>query len=215
MNHPLQILIVDDHPLFRQGLKNTLSEYIFIREIHEASSGKEALALFEKLNVDIVFLDIHMPEMNGIECAKKLLSKNKEVKIIAITSFEDKWHIEQMLDIGAKAYLLKSVTKPEIELSIQAVVSGKMFFSPELVGKMLHRSVEFMRREPGIELADLHEREKAIVKLIYEEYSSQEIAEKLYLSENTVKTYRKSLLSKTGSKNVVGLMKYALKHGWF
>ncbi|MBK9401187.1 MAG: response regulator transcription factor [Bacteroidetes bacterium] len=215
MKNPINLLIADDHPLFRQGLKTALSDCSFINEIYEANNGQEVLQLCDVKAIDLVLLDIHMPVLNGIECATQLLQKKPDIKIIAITSFEDKWHIELMLDIGAKGYLLKSVTKPELELSISSVMDGKMFFSPELVGKMLYRSAEFMHKEPGLDISELHEREKVIIKLIYEEYSSQEIADKLNISENTVKTYRKSLFAKTGSKNVVGLMKYALKQGWF
>jgi len=215
MNSPLNILIADDHPLFRKGLIAVLNDCAFIHEIHEVSNGKEAVQFFDNKTADLVLLDIHMPVLNGLECAPILLQKKPDLKIIAITSFEDKWHIEQMLEIGAKGYLLKSVTKPELELSISCVMEGKLFFSQELVGKMLHRSAQFMHTETGIDRSELHEREKAIIKLIYEEYSSQEIADRLNISENTVKTYRKSLFLKTGSKNVVGLMKYALKQGWF
>ncbi len=215
MNKTIHVLIADDHPLFRQGLKNALSDTAFIGEIHEVSDGSEAISFFREQQADVLLLDIRMPKMNGFECAPQILKDHPDLKIIVLSSFEDKWHIEQMLEIGVKGYLLKSVTKPELEVAIESVMSGKMFFSPELVGKMLHRSVEFMSKETGVEFGTLLVREKMVLKLIYEEYNSQEIADKLNISENTVKTYRKSLMLKTGAKNVVGLMKYALKQGWF
>lgn len=215
MSPSISILIVDDHPLFRQGLVNALYSSAFEKVIYESGTGKEALEIASKESLDIVLMDINMPGMDGLECSKKLLEKYPEIKIIGISSFEDKWTIEQMIDLGAKGYLTKNIGKPELESSIQNVYAGKMFFSSELVGKMLQRSSEFMTKESTVKFEELHEREKHIIKLIFEEFSSSEIAEKLHLSEHTVNTYRKSLLSKTGAKNVVGLIKYAFKSGWF
>lgn len=215
MSTSLSILIVDDHPLFRQGLSNALNSCSFDKTIVEAESGKTAIRLCDEQDFDIVFMDLNMPDMSGIECSKKLIGKHPSLKIIALSSFEDKWSIEQMIDLGAKGYLLKNITKPELELSIQSVYSGKMFFSAELVGKMIQRSSEFMNKEHPVTFEELHDREKHIIKLIYEEYNSAEIAENLHLSEHTIHSYRKSLLSKTGTKNVVGLIKYAFKNGWF
>ncbi len=215
MSYPISILIVDDHPLFRQGLVNALHSCEFEKKIFEAGSGKEALDIAAQEKLDIVLMDINMPGMDGLECSKKLIEKYPEIKIIGISSFEDKWTIEQMIDLGAKGYLTKNIGKPELEASIQNVHAGKMFFSNELVGKMLQRSSEFMTKENTVKFEELHEREKHIIKLIFEEFSSAEIAEKLRLSEHTINTYRKSLLSKTGAKNVVGLIKYAFKSGWF
>ncbi|MBL7924914.1 MAG: response regulator transcription factor [Bacteroidia bacterium] len=212
---PIKILIADDHPMFRQGLKNALQECTFEKEVHEVSDGIETLDFFKGQFADVVLMDINMPRLNGIECSVQLRTSHPEVKIIALSSFEDKWHIEQMMEAGAKGYLLKNVTRPELELAILSVYQGKMFFSPELVGKMLHRSAEFMQKEARLGFEDLHEREKNIIKLIYEEYNSAEIAAKLHLSEHTINSYRKSLLAKTGSKNVVGLIKFAFKNGWF
>jgi two-component system, NarL family, response regulator LiaR len=215
MSPSISILIVDDHPLFRQGLVNALHSCEFEKNIYEAGSGHEALEIATREKLDIVLMDINMPKMDGLECSKLLLEQYPALKIIGISSFEDKWTIEQMIDLGAKGYLTKNIGKPELEASIKNVYAGKMFFSTELVGKMLQRSSEFMTKENTVRFDELHEREKHIIKLIFEEYSSVEIAEKLRLSEHTVNTYRKSLLSKTGAKNVVGLIKYAFKSGWF
>jgi DNA-binding NarL/FixJ family response regulator len=211
----ISILIVDDHPLFLQGLVNALHSCDFGKKIFEAGNGIDALEIAGREKLDIVLMDINMPRMDGLECARLMLAKHPDIKIIGISSFEDKWTIEQMIDQGAKGYLTKNIGKPELEDSIKNVYAGKMYFSSELVGKMLQRSSEFMTKENTVRFDELHEREKHIIKLIFEEYSSAEIAEKLRLSEHTVNTYRKSLLSKTGSKNVVGLIKYAFKSGWF
>jgi DNA-binding NarL/FixJ family response regulator len=215
MSDTISILIIDDHPLFRQGLVNALHSCEFNKTIFEAGSGNEALQIAEQESLDIVLMDINMPRMDGLECSKKLLELFPELKIIGISSFEDKWTIEQMIDLGAKGYLTKNIGKPELEASIKNVYAGKMFFSSELVGKMLQRSSEFMTKNNTVKFEELHEREKHIIKLIFEEFSSSEIAEKLHLSEYTVNNYRKSLLTKTGAKNVVGLIKYAFKSGWF
>lgn len=215
MKDIISILIVDDHPLFRQGLVNALNSCAFNKTIFEAGSAKEALEIANQESLAIVLMDINMPVMDGLECSKRLLELFPHLKIIGISSFEDKWTIEQMIDLGAKGYLTKNIGKPELEASIQNVHAGKMFFSSELVGKMLQRSSEFMTKDNTVKFEELHEREKHIIKLIFEEYSSAEIAASLRLSEHTVNTYRKSLLSKTGAKNVVGLIKYAFKSGWF
>jgi len=215
MSSTIRLLLVDDHPLFRQGILNALNTCDFNKTIVEVGSGKEALLATESQTFDVVLMDINMPVMDGIECSKRLIKKVPEIKIIALTSFEDKWTIEQMIEIGAKGYLLKNISKSELEISIQSVYNGKMFFSSDIVGKMLQRSSEFMSKMNSISFDELHEREKSILKLIFEEYNSVEIAEKLNLSEHTINTYRKSLMAKTGAKNVVGLIKYAFKNGWF
>jgi DNA-binding NarL/FixJ family response regulator len=216
MNSKLKILVVDDHPLFRQGIAGTLKEFNYIHEIREAKDGNEALTISELMMPDIVLMDINMPVMNGIECTRILRVKHPKIKVIALTLYEDKFHIEAMMEAGVRGYLLKNITAHELDAAIKAVENDKMYFSPELVGKMLFRSAEFVKNDTleSADSIDLLKKEKEILKLIYEEYSNPEIASILLMSENTVRFYRKNLFSKTGNTTVIGLIKYAIRQGW-
>jgi DNA-binding NarL/FixJ family response regulator len=217
----IAILVVEDHPFYRSGIVNALNESPFECEVYEAADGEKALNAIAEKKIDLILMDINLPGMNGIQCTQRILRQMPEMSIVALTSFEDKYHIEQMVDAGAKGYLLKSITEDELHTCISNIINGKKYYSPELFDKMLQRSVEFMKRQdPESETespqdAGLGSREKQVLKLIYEEYSTSEIAEKMFLSEHTVNMYRKSLLAKTGSRNVVGLVKYAFRQGWF
>lgn len=217
----ITILVVEDHPFYRNGIVNALKESKFNCRIMESGDGEKAIEILSENKVDLILMDINLPGINGIQCTQRILKQWPEQNIIALTSFEDKFHIEQMVDAGVKGYLLKSITEDELYNCLSNVLNGKKYYSPELFDKMLQRSAEFMNRQSTSEEteqlkdAGLGSREKHILKLIYEEYNTSEIADKLHLSEHTVNMYRKSLLAKTGSRNVVGLVKYAFRQGWF
>lgn len=203
-----RIAIVDDHQLFNEGLKTlleTFSEYAICGQFNDGPSFLEKIT---ELRPDIVLMDIDMPRMNGFEAAQKARALHPELKVILLSMHNDYASIDEGLKTGINGYLPKNVSKEELTEAIGTVMAGKDFFSEEIKNTLIggHKSPHTL--QPVI----LTPREKDILRHIAEELSSQEIAEKLFISVNTVETHRKNLLVKTGCKNSVGLVKFALEN---
>ncbi len=208
----IKIVIVDDHPTFRKGLIVQLKEIEGVTVIGEASNGKEFLDSFLPLNPDIVFMDINMPEMNGIVATKLATNKNPLLKIIAISTYGDEEFLESMLDAGAKGFLLKNVDTEDIARAIKSVLGGKSYFSTELLTILTSKFVERPSIDNGKENIHFSKREIEVLQLITEGLNNHEIAEKLFLSPRTIDGHRANLISKVGAKNTVGLVTYAIKN---
>jgi len=199
------IIIVDDHRLFRSGLKYILDESGKYQVIAEASNGFELLEILEKTKPHLVILDIVMPKMNGIEASKLALAKYPNLKIMILSMYSETEYYNILLDIGIKAFVLKDADNEEFFLAINKVLSGETYFSQELLLNIIKEST----------LADaikLSRREKEILTLISQGLSNQEISSVLNLSQRTVERHRTHLLEKTGSKNSIRLIIYALKN---
>ena len=206
----MDILLVDDHSLFRNGLKMLLDTLPGYEVTGEASNGKEFLELIAKNNFDIVFLDIEMPEINGIEAAKRALQLKPELKIITLSMYGDEEYYDQMVDAGARGFLLKNTNLQEVKTAIDTVMSGGNYFSQELMQNLLrnYKSVK-EAKEPEAELSD---REIEILLLICSGLSNQEIGDRLFISKRTVEKHRANILCKTSCKNTAGLVMYAIKN---
>jgi len=206
----MEILLVDDHTLFRNGLKMLLDTLPGYEVTGEASNGKEFLELIAKHDYDIVFLDIEMPEINGIEAAKRAIELKPELKIITLSMYGDEEYYDQMVDAGAKGFLLKNTNLQEVKTAIDTVMSGGNYFSQELMQSLLrnYKSVK-ETKEPE---AELSEREIEILLLICSGLSNQEIGDQLFISKRTVEKHRANILSKTNCKNTAGLVMYAIKN---
>ena len=152
-----------------------------------------------------------MPKLNGIKATKIILDKKPDIKIIALTMHDDTNYISEMVKAGAKGYLLKNTEFDELIFAIKKVYAGEMFFSMQ-VTSIMTSSVTDKKEDSLIALNQLTKRERQILKLIAEEYTNKEIAEKLFLSSRTVDTHRRNLLIKVGAKNTAGLVKFALKY---
>jgi len=205
----IKVVICDDHVIFRKGLSVVLNEINEIKVKAEASNGQELLQLMKKQYVDVVLMDIRMPVMDGIEATRKIIEKQYDTKIIALTMHEEIGYFNQMIEAGAHGYLLKKTTKEELESAIKQVVRGQYYFSQEFLA---HAEKHFAKKqnEPPVVLTD---REKEVLELICKGYSNPEIAKKLFLSERTIDGHRANLLDKTGAKNAPHLVMYAIKHG--
>jgi DNA-binding NarL/FixJ family response regulator len=170
----------------------------------------------EALQPDVVITDIRMPHMDGIAATHQLQDRFPKVGVIALSMFDEEQLILEMLEAGAKGYLLKNATKEEIIDAIEAVHAGEIYFcrstSPKLAQLIGDSRINPFRKKPATEL---NEREKEIVRLLCEEFSSKEIAARVHLTVRTVETYRMSLLEKVGARNVAGLVIYAIKHGLY
>ncbi len=210
MEDIIKILTVDDHEIFRKGLNLILNQMDKIEVIGEASNGKEFLNLLNSHKPDIVFMDIRMPVMDGIEATKLAISKYPDIKIIAISMFGEEEYLENMIKSGAKGFLMKNINREEIEYAIMQVVAGNNYYSSQLLPYFTQKFINTSNKSEN----ETHftKRELEILKLITKGLSSKEIASKLYISKRTVDGHKANMILKTGSKNVIDLLIYAIKN---
>lgn len=212
MADKIKILIVEDHELFREGLKFVLNESSKFEVIADAANGEEFLFKLEKNKPDIVLMDIEMPKINGIEASVLAIAKFPKLKIIVLSSYGDEVYYSDMIKAGVLGFVLKKAGINELEKAIETVFSGGNFFSQELLQKAVGMSAN-ISDEPfndfGIKLS---KRENEVLMLISKGYSNIEISEKLFISPSTVNNHRSNLLSKTNTKNTASLLMFAIKN---
>lgn len=208
----IKVIIADDHQMFIDGIKSLLVNEKGIKVAGQALNGKEVIALLEKEPADIVLLDVNMPEMDGIEATKLIRQRFPSVKILMLTMYNNHEFVFGLMNAGASGYILKNTGRTELLDAIKSVNEGKTFYSKEVTETILQN---FSKKpaEQRVEAAHLTEREKDVLKLIAQEYNTQEIAAELFISTNTVETHRKNLLSKLQAKNIAGLVKFAIQTG--
>lgn len=204
------ILLVDDHLLFREGLKLLLGISPSIGEIYQASSGEECLNLLESVFPDVVLMDIEMPGIDGIETTRKALIRYPTIKVIALSMFGDEVYYLRMIEAGAKGFILKNSDIEVVLKAIEDVIDGQNYFSSEVMANLV---LHLNKRKNSETRNELTERETEILYLICKGMSNQEIALMLNLSKRTVDKHRENLLLKTDSKNTAGLVMFAIKNG--
>jgi len=205
------IIIVDDHLIFRQGLKSLFTIENIANVIGEASNGKEFIELLSTLKPDLVLMDIDMPHMNGMEATHKALELMPEIKIIAFTMFGDEEYYYKMVELGVRGFILKSSGITELEKAIEDVMKGESYFSNELLRKIIN-NLGRKSTPKQTAVSKLTMREMDVLQHICLGMSNEEIARKLFISSKTVKSHRSNLLEKTNCKNTPGLILYALKN---
>lgn len=209
----INLFIVDDHEIFRKGLKLLLDEIPFIKVVGEASYGDEFLNKINTVPIDVVFMDIKMPGISGIEATQKALEINPNLKIVALSMYGDEEHLQAMLDAGAKGFLLKNASKEDLERAIISVMNNKNYFSEELVSLLASLYISQKQlKDYEKEKPKFSDRELEILELICKGYTSVEIGEMLGLSNRTVDGHRASMMEKIGAKNTVQLVIYAIKN---
>jgi DNA-binding NarL/FixJ family response regulator len=206
----LSIILVDDHKLFREGLKSLLENFSYIGHIKEASNGREFLQLLDNSTPDVVFMDIEMPEMDGITATRKAIDAFPDLNVVALSMYGNENYYTQMISAGAKGFILKNSGIQDVENAIQNVMSGNNYFSQEIFQRLIQG---LGRKQQKTTNPELSAREEEIVFLICKGLSNQEIADKLYLSKRTVDKHRENILHKTQSKNTAGIVMYAVKNG--
>ena len=207
----IRILLADDHQLFGDSLSLLLSNLDGVEVVGQVNNGSQVLTFLEQFTVDVVLSDLHMPIMNGVEMMLHIRRRFPAVRVLVLTMAEDTTHIREALQAGAAGYVLKSVGKAELTKAILTVAAGQQYIS-DTVLQQLYRQTE-PTPEPAAVLSALTSRELDVIRLIADEHSSNEIAERLFISLNTVETHRKNLFKKLNVKNSLGLIKFALKHG--
>lgn len=206
----IKIALVDDHTLFRTGLKGLLSQREDFTVVADVGSGEEFLAILPTLDVDVVFMDISMPGMDGSRTTRLALAERPELKVITLSMYGDQHYYTLMMECGASGFVLKDSDISDVYSAVDAVVGGDSFFSPSLLGS-LTRSMSRLSVESSGEDA-LSEREIEILVEVCRGLSNQEIADKLFISKRTVDKHRANILEKTGCKNTANLVVYAIKN---
>lgn len=210
----ISIIMADDHYIFRDGFKLLLNNVQGLKMVGEAENGRQLIDMTEALRPDLVFTDIKMPVMDGIEACKTICEKHPEIGVIALSMFNDDHLIMEMLEAGAKGYLLKNTTKEELLAAAKTVYNNGKYFcnstSMKLAKLIAESRFNPYKKNNWHVLSD---RETEIVRLICEQCSNKEIAERLYLSIRTVESHREKIFEKINAKNIVGVVLYAIRHG--
>lgn len=209
----IRVLLVDDHTVVTEGIKLLLHDVGDIQCVAEARNGQSALEALSKVKTDVAMMDIEMPGMNGIKCTEIMAQRFPEVKVIAISIYTDYPHVQSMIKAGAKGYLLKNCGKLELEQCIRKVHAGGTFFSDDLTETLLSGMQGKTVKKDGQYLPSLSRREKEILRLILDEATTGEIADKLFISVGTVETHRHNMMNKLGVRNTAGLVRIAITHG--
>lgn len=213
MYKPIRILIADDHEIFRDGFKLMMKKQTEIEIIGEAENGRELLELTAATLPDVVVTDIKMPLMDGIESTKQIKAAHPFIEVVALSMFDEENLVIDMLEAGAKGYLLKNTHKQEVVQAVTAVYKKETYFCKQTstkLAQMIAKS-KFTPFKP-VKKPGFNERELEIIRLICQEFSNKEIAHKLNMSIRTVEGYREKILEKIEAKNVAGLVVYAIRN---
>lgn len=209
---PCKIILVDDHALFRSGLRGLLDRREEYSVVGEAGDGAEFLNMLPSVEADVVFMDISMPVMNGAEATERALQIRPELKIITLSMFGDENYYARMVDAGACGFLLKDSDIDEVTAAIEAVMNGQNYFSPALQSS-LGTFADAADQQHDEDLPDgLSSREIEILVGVCRGLSNQEIADELFISKRTVDKHRANIMDKTGCKNTASLVVYAISH---
>jgi len=206
----IRVIIADDHQMFIDGMKMLIQSYDNIEVVGEANDGDGALTLLEQHPADIAILDINMPGKDGIETAKVIREKFPEIRVLMVTMYKQKEFISQLVAAGVSGYILKNTGADELYTAIRVIHEGGEYFGEEITQEILH---SMRHRNSMPEEVHFSKREIEILKLLAEELTSQQIAEKLFISFHTVESHRKNMLSKAGVKNTAGLIRYGINGG--
>ena len=209
MNKEVRIVIADDHPIFRRGLRMVIEADSLLRVVAEADNGESALAHILELQPDVVVLDINMPPPNGLAIARELHSRNSPVKVIFMTMHKDEASLSSALDAGVKGFVVKDAAVEEIVGCIKAVAAGQSYLSPVLSEHLINRR---NRVAQAASLDDLTASERRILQLIAESKSNKEIAAELFVSVRTVEHHRSNICTKLGLTRKHALLTFALTH---
>ena len=206
-------MIADDHKVFRDGIVSILEDIEDIQINSEAGDGKEILDILESHHPDVILMDITMGDTSGISITRTIKTKYPDIKVLILSMHSESGYIVEALDAGASGYLLKDAGSTEMINAIRTVSGGGTYYSQQVSAILVQHITQGTQPKPSKEGIRLTPREIEVIKLIVEEYSNSEIAEKLFISIRTVDTHRRNLLEKLGVKNTAGLVKYAIKNG--
>lgn len=203
------IALVDDHTLFRNGLRGLLEHCAGCRVVAEAAGGEEFLSMLDTLEADVVFMDFAMPGLDGAQTTERALARRPELKIITLSMFGEESYYSRMVQAGARGFVLKDSDIGDVIEAVETVAAGGSYFSPRLLSSLAGR----MRTREDAADEQLSLREREILVAVCRGLSNQEIADELFISKRTVDKHRANILEKTGCKNTASLVVYAIRSG--
>lgn len=209
----VRVLLVDDHKMMREGLRSLLANEPDIEVVGEASDGRSALDLVRSLSPDVVVMDVGMPELNGVEAARRIRAEHPGVKVIALSTHTDKRYVHHMLEAGACGYVLKIAAHEELLRAVRAASLGKTYLSPEVAGFVVDRSTHPHAGSEVSAFSSLGAREREVLQLVAEGKTSSETAKQMHISVKTVETHRRNIVQKLGLHGTAELTKYAVREG--
>jgi DNA-binding NarL/FixJ family response regulator len=207
------VVIADDHPLFRKGLREAIEEDASLEVIGEASDGETALAIIEQRKPDVAVLDIDMPALKGFQVARAVQDKGLHVAVIILTIYQEEDMFNAAIDSGARGYILKESAIVDVLKAIKTVTMGEYFFSPAIAGYLVKRSQrvkDLLKKKPALE--SLTSTERRVLQLVASDKTSKEIASELNVSPRTVETHRANIATKLGIHGTNSLLKFALQN---
>lgn len=220
----IHLLIVDDHPIIRDGLRNMLESQSDVAqfEVYEAGSEAEAIDVVSNKPIDCVIMDFQLPDKKGHEITASILEINPDLKVLGLSNYDEYAYALDMLKAGAKGYVLKNVGSADLLSALEQIMDGKVYYSNEIANKLInHKLKQLLLEEDGMsdyalqdgEENPLSSRELQIIKLIAGQLTNEEIANKLSLSKRTIDNHRQNMLNKLQLRNTAGLVRYAFQHG--
>jgi two-component system response regulator NreC len=209
----IRVILADDHKIIRNGLRALIEKQHNMEIIGEAADGRTTVTLALKLSPDVIVMDVSMPDMNGIEAARKIIKNSPGVKILALSMYSDKKFVAEMLSAGASGYLLKDCAARELMHAIQAVVKNCLYLSPDIAEIMIKEYRQIVSKENLSLYSLLTSREREALQLLAEGKTIKEIAFALDISVKTAETYRQQIMNKLDIHTIAGLTKYAIREG--
>lgn len=212
----VRILLADDHKIIRDGIKSMLEGKHGFEIVAEAENGRQAIDLCREMLIDLVVMDINMPEINGVEATRQIKDMDAQIKILALTMMDEDEHIRQMIKAGASGYILKNSGSEELIEAMEMILDNKHYFSSDATQSIM---MDLVKSGSGEKRSGdpnaLTDRELEVLELITHEYTNQEIADELTISVRTVDAHRRNILQKTGAKNTAGLVRFAFENNLF
>lgn len=207
----LKVIVIDDHDVVRMGICSLLESVAGVEVVGQGCSGEQALGLARDLQPDIVFMDIRMPGIGGLEATKRLLASNNKLKVVVISVYSDEIYPTQLLKAGAAGYLTKNADRQEIQDALQTVIEGKIYISPSIAQQLVLKRLD--PEQESSPLAALSQRELQIAEMITNGHRANEVAAILNISPKTINTYKYRIYDKLGVHNDVQLTLAAVKYG--
>ena len=209
----VRIVIADDHKLMREGLSSLLSQQADIQVVGQAVNGREAVQLAERENPDVVVMDVSMPDLNGIDATRQILSRSPGTRVIALSMHSDRQFVAEMFRAGARGYLLKDSAFEDLASAITRVAKDETYIAPRISGFQLEEYTRKQERGEPLLAPRLSEREREVLQMMAEGKGTKEIAADLHLSAKTVETHRQHLMDKLEMYSVAELTKFAIREG--
>lgn len=210
----IHIMIADDHTMFVDGIDSILNKEADMQVLCKCYTGPEVIESLKTTKPDIILLDINLPGLTGLEVSKKVLTDYPEVKILAISMFNEESFVTEILNNGAQGYILKNTGIEELLTAIRTIHSGKTYFSKDVTNTIMKSLMKKRMESKGSTklIPKISRREKEVLKLIMEEFTTQEIANELFISLKTVESHRSSLLNKLNARNTAGLVRITMEN---